>query len=560
MDWKVDVSKDVDDPDSSCSGHLAHYRYIEGGVAVKKLKLVALALMALIFAPTAAQAFDIPLLTWERGREQQVVLGGGAYTQSWTVTLEGNGIKPLTFSSSAKNDAGYVVYSLNIPADLALGPYSVVTIGEGSPRTVVAGINLIAQQSNTVAYKLFDLTLIIAIFVFLTGIVSTIRARKYQFIPFKSAQVLPRLTDPIYDEEENFWDRLEAAPYRLRVGTLTSLRPSLIRFLLIREGEVAHRLSKAYYGISPFVGLIAGAVASVEVSRNTTLAATPMTVFIIVAAIAIFDAFAGVAATLGFWALQLATGNISSFRDVLIALAIGIAWVGPSLFAALLRETINRDFKPRSFRGEDPMKFVGVIGSSIVGAAVFYLGQVLVNSVLYVDYGPRALTWNHVLIVGGLLLVRGIADGLILNSSRVVETRDESFFVARVSSPITALAITAVTFAFVYIWTESAANSFYVSVLFALPYFFIFIRFNKISFIKTERLPRNILLESAIIAAAAFIVFRQISMQPLLIDQRANLLLLLAGIAPVIHAIYSAIYSSNEDKFSFDENSEIIKP
>lgn len=527
---------------------------------MRKIKLIALALLSLIFMPTAAQAFDIPLLTWERGREQQVVLGGGAYTQSWTVTLEGNGVEALKFSSSEKNDAGYVVYSLNIPADLPLGPYSVVTIGEGSPRTVVAGINLIEAQTTTVASKLFDLTLILAIFVFLTGIVSTIRARKYQYIPFRSAQVLPRLTDPIYDEEENFWDRLESAPYRVRVQSLISLRPSLVRFLLIREGELAHRLSKAFYGLSPFIGLAAGAVASVEVSRNTNLASTPMTIFIIVAAIGIFDAFAGVAATLGFWAVQLATGNISSFRDVLIALAIGIAWVGPSLFAALLRETINRDFRAPSIRGEDPIKFVGVLGSSIVGAAVFYLGQVLVNSVLYVEFQVRAVTWTHVLIVAGLLLVRGFADGFVLESKRPVETRDESFFVARVSSPLTALLVIAITFAFVYIWTESAANSFFVSVLFALPYFFIFIRFNKISFIKTERLPRNILVESAVIAAVTFVVFRQISMQPLLIDQRANLLLLLAGIAPVIHAIYSAIYSSNEDKFSFDENSETIRP
>ena len=149
-----------------------------------KLKLIALTLIALFFAPTAAQSFDIPLLTWERGRDQQVVLGGGAYTQSWTVTLEGNGAEPLEFSSSEKNEAGYVVYSLNIPADFPLGPYSIVTIGKGSPRTVVAGVNLIEQRTNTVAYKLFDLTLILAIFVFLTGIVSTIRARKYQYIPF----------------------------------------------------------------------------------------------------------------------------------------------------------------------------------------------------------------------------------------------------------------------------------------------------------------------------------------------------------------------------------------
>jgi len=166
---------------------------------MKRLRLIALALIAIFIAPTAAQAFDIPLLTWERGREQQVVLGGGAYTQKWIVTLEGNGQPSKTFTASDKNAAGYVVYSLFIPADFPTGAYSIVTNGKGSPRTVVAGVSLIEAQTNTVTSHLFDLTLIIAIFVFLTGIVSTIRARKYTFIPFRSAQVLPRLTDPILD-------------------------------------------------------------------------------------------------------------------------------------------------------------------------------------------------------------------------------------------------------------------------------------------------------------------------------------------------------------------------
>jgi len=527
---------------------------------MRRLKVIALTLIALIFAPVAANAFDIPLLTWERGREQQVVLGGGAYTQKWVVTLEGNGAEVQTFSASSKNEAGYVVYSLFIPADFPIGAYSIVTNGDGSPRTVVAGINLIEAQTNTVTSNLFDLTLIIAIFIFLTGIVSTIRARKYTFIPLRSTQILPRLTDPIFEDEQNFWDRLEAAPYRLRVQSLISLRPSLLRFLLIREGELGHRISKNLYGLSPIIGLIAGAIAAIETGRNGGLAATSMTIFIVIAAIAIADAFAGLAATLGFWAIQLATGNVTSFRDVLISLAIGIAWVGPSLFAALLREAINRDFEPQSKRGADPIKFLGVIGSSLVGGAVFYLGHALINSVIYTDSQVRSLTVVHVLIVSAMLIIRGFADGIILERNNDQPTRDESFVVSRVSSPITAVVVIAMIFSFVYIWTSSASTAGFVSILFSLPYFLIFIRFNQISFLKTSRIPRNILLESALISGVAFIIFKQISMKPLLLDQRANLLLLLTAVAPILHSIYSAIYSSNEDKFSFAENSETIKP
>ena len=527
---------------------------------MRRLKIIALALVAFLVTPTMAQAFDIPLLTWERGREQQVVLGGGAYTQEWVLTLEGNGESALTFKKSEKNAAGYVVYSLFIPADFPTGAYSVVTNGKGSTRTVVAGINLVEEQTNTVTSNLFDLTLIIAIFVFLTGIVSTIRARKYTVIPFQSAQVLPRLTDPIYEQDKNFWDRLEAAPYRIRVQSLTSLRPSLLRFLLIREGEVAHRISKSLYGLNPFIGLAAGAIAAIEVTRNNGIASTPMTIFIAIAALSIFDAFAGVAATLGFWALQLFTGNVTSFRDVLISLSLGIAWVGPSLFAALLRETINRDFKAKSLRGADSFKFFGVIGSSLVGSLVFYLGQALVNSVIYFENQLRDLAWTHVFIIAALLLIRGFIDGAAVASDKNIETRDETFFIARVSSPLTAVIILALVFSFVYIWTESAIRSLFVAVIFTLPYLFIFIRFKKVAIFKSDRLPRNILVESALISAIAFIAFRQISTQPLLLDQRADLLLLLAGVAPVLHAIYSAIYSSNEDKFSFEENPEIMKP
>ena len=527
---------------------------------MRRIKFLALALIALVLAPSAAQAFDIPLLTWERGREQQVVLGGGAYTQSWTVTLEGNGVAPLKFAASEKNAAGYVVYSLTIPNDLPIGAYSIVTVGKGSPRTVVAGVNLVLQQSNTVASNLFDLTLIIAIFVFLTGIVSTIRARKYLYIPFKSTQVLPRLTDPIFEIDKNFWDRLEEAPYRLRVQSLTSLQPSLMRFLLIREGEVSHRISKNLYGLAPIIGLIAGAIAGVEVERSGGLPSTPMTIFILVAAISIFDAFAGVAATLGYWAFELFSGNVTSFRDVLIALAVGLAWVGPSLFAALLRETINRDFATSSVRSADPIKVLGVLGSSIVGSAVFYLGHALVNSVIYTEHEVRALTFVHVAIIAAFLTVRGFADGVLLRREKFDEKRDESFLIARVSSPVTALAVLSLTFAFLYIWTESASRAIFIAIIFALPYFLIFIRFNRASFLKSERIPRNILLESLVISGIAFIIFRQISLKPLLIDQRAELLLLLTGVAPVLHAVYSALYSSNEAKFSFEENPEIMKP
>jgi hypothetical protein len=97
-----------------------------------------------------------------------------------------------------------------------------------------------------------------------------------------------------------------------------------------------------------------------------------------------------------------------------------------------------------------------------------------------------------------------------------------------------------------------------VTLLFTLPYIFSFIRFDGFTKLRLEKLQRNILLEAMVLATITFVLFRQISLSPLILEKRVELLLILAGIAPAIHALLSAIYSSNEDKFSFERNPEII--
>jgi hypothetical protein len=525
---------------------------------MRRLKIIALALLALIFAPQVASAADIPLLTWERGRQQQVVVAEGDLDRNWSVLLEGNGVEKIEFAGSSKDANGYVVFSLNIPEDQPLGSYSVSATPAGGEKTIIAGVTLIAAQSRTAASNLIDLTAIISIFVFLTAITSTIRSRKYRFITFYSSQVLPRITDPIVDDEANFWDRLEKAPYRLRVQWLNSFAPSLLRFILIRDGELAHRLNKNFYGLSPLLGLVAGVIASFEVNKAGGIAAASTTLFLVIALVGIIDTFAGFTATLGFWAIQIFSGNVSSFRDILISLSLGIAWVGPSLFSSLLRESIGRDFAPKSKANGDPIRLLGVLGSGLVGGLVFYFGQALLESIVYVEHPLLSISVAHILIIAFALTVRGITESVIIEKSSTVAYRDESFEISRVISPISSLLVAASLLAFTYIWTQSLSNSLYVSLLFAIPYVFSYIRFNGIDKFRIDKAKRNILLEALVLAGITFVLFRQISLAPMVLEKRVELLLILAGIAPAIHALLSAIYASNEDKFSFERNPEII--
>ena len=527
---------------------------------MNKIKLVALTLLAMLAIPYTAVAVDIPLLTWERGRQQQVVIAEGDLNRDWSVTLEGNGQVPLNFVGSTKDAKGFVVHSLSIPDDFPFGSYSIVTLQGGQDRKVIAGVRIVAAESRTAASNLFDLTAIVVIFILLTAITSVIRARKYSYIPFQSTQVLPRITDPVFEDDGNFWTRLEAAPYRIRVNWLTSFKPSLLRFLLIREGELTHRLNRNYYGVSPLLGLIAGSIAGVQINRDGGLAGTSTMLFLVLAIVAVIDAFAGIAMTLGFWAVLLFSGNVTSLRDILIALSIGIAWVGPSLYASLLRETIARDFSRDKLVRSNSARAIAILGSALIGALVFYFGQLLLQSIIYVESPKLNVNLIHGGIFAFALIVRGFADDAIMNRASSSESRDESFFIARVTSPSTALFVATSILIFNYAWTRSLTKAFFVSLIFTLPYLFSFIRFNKIEKLKIERLQRNILLESFILVAITFIIFRQLSISPLILDKRVELLLLFAGVAPAIHALLSTIYASNEDKFSFERNTEIITP
>jgi hypothetical protein len=526
----------------------------------RSIKLFASALLTMIAFPHSAIAADIPLLTWERGREQQVVIAEGDLNRDWQVQLEGNGQTPIEFIGSTKDSKGFVVHSLSIPEDFPVGSYSVVTFEDGQDRKVIAGIRIIQAISRTAASNLIDLTSIVIIFILLTAINSVIRARKYSFIPFQSTQVLPRITDPVFEDEGNFWTRLEAAPYRVRVNWLTSFKPSLLRFLLIREGEMTHRLSRNFYGVSPLIGLIAGSIAGIQVNRDNGIAGTSTMLFLVLALLAIIDAFSGVAMTLGFWAVLLFSGNVTSLRDILIAISIGITWIGPSLYASLLREFIARDFTRENLGRTNAARVIAILGSALIGALTFYFGQILLQSIIYVEAPDLRVSLMHLVIISLALIIRGVADDVLVNRSSAQESRDESFFIARVTSPMTALLVASTILIFNYVWTRSLTKSFFVALIFSLAYLFAFIRFNKIEKLPIEKLPRNILLETVTLSAITFIIFRQISISPLILEERVQLMLLIAGVAPALHAFLSTIYASNEDKFSFEPNTEIIRP
>ena len=529
----------------------------------------ALALLALLFviSPNAASANEIPFLNWEGGRVQEIVMGGQAALEDWKIELQGNGVPSIEFTKSKANEEGFVVYSVYVPEDIPLGGYTIVATDRTTNLTsdfiTIGAVNINPSEgsqlgSSSSPLSIYDitkepqdLTLLIAIFVFLTAVVSALRARKYSQISFATTQFGPE--ESVYFKLVNasFAKRIADAPYRIRVRAINSLPISILRFLLLRDGELVHRISHRLYGLLPIAGFLAGLVAVNETERVGGIGSAGLAIFIAIAILGIFDAFSGFAAVIGFWFCQLAIGNVSSFRDILIMISIGISWLLPILFASIIQTAITKDLNLKS-TGEPKfmVRVLVIVVSSLVGAVVFFFGQKLANSVLINFVQERNISLLALSVIALALLIRGILDDSILHADVTEQIREElhtnGITISRVSSPATALGVSAMVFGFTFIWTNSAQKSLIISLIFMAPYLILLVRFNEVKSKYLAKFKRNILIESVLTASITFIIFSQVSALPLLSEEKAQWFLIWAGVPGIIHAIYSAACDSSD--------------
>ena len=519
-----------------------------------KLKSILISVIIALFTAipiSDAVAVDVPLLTWERGRIQQVVVGGGAVENNWEMTLEGMDISPLSFKRSNEASAGYAVFTVQLPNDLPIGGYTVVSTGTRSPRTVVAGINVIESLSYQITAVPNDLTKVLVIFVFLTALITTLRSRKYANYSFPSTQNVD-ITNP-YLLDEKLINRIKNFAYRWRIRTLANLPTSLFRYQIIREGELAHRLSKPLYAFLPVIGFLAGLVVTNESQKAGGVGSVGVAIFIAVGVIGAFDALSGMTATLGFWLSQILVGNIASIRDVMIIVSVSIAWIAPALFSSLIREAVDLDLK-KLLRVEIGFygRLLGVLTSAIFGGLLFLFGQVLLNSVLMNFTETRNVSLLAISLVVIALILKAVLDEVLVLSKEHTSTkgivRDEKITIARVSSPQTAFAVLITSFSFAYIWTQSAQKSAISALLFAAPYFLVFIRVGRLNFKLIGKGRRYILVEPILVAALTLIIYSQISSVPLFADTKAELFLILAALPALLHGIYGLFCDSAEQR------------
>ena len=506
-----------------------------------KLTLLGVILFAL-FAPFYRALADGPFLRWERGQVQEVVLGGVALENNWEIQLQGDGLAPLIFAESDKSETDYIVFSLMIPDDQPVGPYTVVAVKPGGEIKVIATVQMLGVEKYEVIRVPRDLAFIVGILIFITAFASTLRAKKYSVMSFSSTQQIFKENFAQEKARMSIAKRISSAPYLMRTRAISNFETSLFKFLMLREGELIHRISKPLYSFLPFVGFAGGMIAANETNLAGGIASASLAVFIAMALIGILDAYSGVFAVLGFWFIQLSLGNISSFRDILLMLAVAIGWLAPVLAFTVASNTIPRDLS-KSTPPSSIANSIGIFVGALFGASTFYFGHKLINSILIEIGAQREVSLITLAIISGALVVRGIADQLILGQPKE-GTPLESITIARVNSPQTAFGVMILVFGFVYLWTQSSQSALMAAGLFATPYILLLIRFNKFRLGFLSKIPRNILIESLVITAIGFYIFREISSAPFLVGEKSRQFLILAGLPGIVHAIYSVACDS----------------
>ena len=158
----------------------------------KLFAAIILAFTAISMAP--AHAEDIPVLSWEKGKEHNIVLGGNSQVKNWKIQLTSPTAAPLDFKQSKLDPKGYVVFSIQIPDSYPSGVYTVETTGVNVPKKIVAGVKIVALSDYNLIQIPTKLILILLTLIFLISTLSIMRMQKYERIEYlraKPAENLP---------------------------------------------------------------------------------------------------------------------------------------------------------------------------------------------------------------------------------------------------------------------------------------------------------------------------------------------------------------------------------
>ncbi len=489
----------------------------------KKLLIFIAALFFISPTANAATTVNVPLLTWEAGKQQVIVLGGPGSNGAWKMQFEGDDIDPLQFKQSRKDGKGTYLYTLDLPNDLTPGAYVVQAVEEDGTKTIVAGIQVKLRETYQITQIPTDLKLLAMILAGLTTLFSVIRSRKYSNLVFARRKA---------PEKQNFF-------YKFRNTRLASEGDSLARFIAIRSGEPLHKLSPIIWAHLPWLAIPLGVFTALKIQFDAAIPNGPIVLFFICAILGALDATTGIALsfTLGF--MHVALGNVTNLRSLVVVVAFTLAWYLPAMIASLIRLTVGHDFKRLSTKVN---AVVSSLLASLVGGTTVAMSTIITDSLVINRQASELLRWPLAGAVALTIFIKYLFE--ITQENQV--TQEEKLFLARVISPGLATTLFFGNLLLVYVWTNQITATVIASLVMIAPYFMLFVVFPKLGRLRLHKAKRNLVIETIIVVGLTFAAYWAIQTLPQAVIIRSRIFILIGFVPSLLHAIYSVAVASAE--------------
>jgi hypothetical protein len=504
------------------------------------LKLVSSAFLAIFLllglAPASAQ--DIPLLTWEKGKVQSVVLGGGETSQGWKVYLKSQTDRSIELSGSTANTNGFIVYSLNVPRDLAPGAYSIVTKGVVGPETLVAAVQIIEMQRYEITKIPGDLLFILLALALWFTALSALRGDAYR----KVSLLYSTGPKERYLNGEPSEDYIEYVhkfvPFeKLRIQIYEQIPESFFKVLLKSDSKGLHSHLPWVWAVLPGLTLLLGGYFGFKTSDTSVfdIAGYVVALLIAITFFGSLDIFSGLIAAISFFAIRVWLLPEFSISAVISTISISLLFFLPALISAYFSSLVSG-------------KINGQMINSITSFIFNWVSPFVMVHYIFLIYrsinGSTQSTLSlEILLISAVWAARFLESVLSTQRfsarAKVSAVEQVDLHIGRLVSPASAVATYLFVSILMYIWTAQGFVSLGLAALICLPLLLLQVRPTSPRLYFFNKVKRNHLFEILLSVSAVFATIKLLEKFPVIAGSSPVLFICLGLLPVIIHSIIS---------------------
>lgn len=504
---------------------------------MKNRFLVALLILLNLAPAGTVYALDIPLLTWEQGKSQSVVLGGPTAAENWEVNLISESGLTLPLKGSSLNSAGFRVYTIDIPVSLATGRYSIKTKGPRSPENIVSQVIIVPAKSYEVPKAPYDLLFLM---MFLGAFVSVaVSLRRVPTVlasyPHHLVEVERLLSGEDFSKNSRF---IANFVERKRIGFLESLPESFLKSILRADSNFAHKLPGRAGIFAPATAVVLGIALFIGHEESGAYSDLGSIFLALLIAISSFDLFSGLLGAIAFLSMQVVFGGALDIRMALVGMVVAGTFLLPSLVN--LASLLTTQGMKASIR------------------ATYYLFSIL--SVLYIPCSyliVKSLSAETIVSAEHIPLLVIVALSSVYAKRHLFQkflrvgddpslVRVPEKYIPRLFTNGAVLGLFLVLIVLYINWTENFTLSLLAATAWVAPFLLAILRLETFFQRISTKVQRLIWLEVGLVLLLIFSIFLFARTTPFLVEDLSAFLLAILAIPSILHALYVLIVTSGK--------------